>query len=301
MRPRFTSLSDPEALRSLVQNLREAVYITNPRGDILDGNPAFFTLIGVRSLEDLQSYGANELVLDPARRLAQLELLERQGWSRDFELQIVRPDGALLTVLDTSYAVTDPESGEVVYHGMLVDITGRKKMEEELRQQSMRDPLTGCYNRRYLAEMDAEMSPSEGNWGVLYIDIDHFKHYNDTHGHAMGDNTLIRMSRFLMRQVRAEEPVIRVGGDEFVILLRGASEAQTMMVAQRMQAAALRTAPVPFSLGWAARQPSENLMNTMHRADQNLLAVRVIVRTPTRLPGSVSGDEPPSGPSRVVG
>jgi diguanylate cyclase (GGDEF)-like protein/PAS domain S-box-containing protein len=292
MSPRFRSLNDPESLRSLVNNLREAIYITNARGEILDGNPAFFQLIGVRSVEDVQNYSANELVLDPARRLAQLELIERQGWSRDFELQIVRPDGVLLTVLDTSYAVTDPESGEVVYHGMLVDITGRKKMEEELRQQSMRDPLTGCYNRRYLAEMDVEMSPSDGNWGTLYIDIDHFKHYNDTHGHAMGDNTLIRMSRFLMRQVRAEEPVIRVGGDEFVILLRGASEAQTIMVAQRMQAAALRTAPVPFSLGWASRQPSENLMSTMHRADQNLLAVRVIVRTPTRLPGAVPGEDP---------
>jgi GGDEF domain-containing protein len=82
--------------------------------------------------------------------------------------------------------------------------------------------------------------------------------------------------------------VIRVGGDEFVILLRGASEAQTMMVAQRMQAAALRTAPVPFSLGWASRQPEENLMGTVHRADQNLLAVRVIERTPTRILGAVS-------------
>lgn len=291
MSDRFRSLTDVESLRSFVINLREAIYITNNRGEILDGNPAFFALIGVRSLDDLQSYGANELVLDPARRMAQLELIERQGWSRDFELQIVRPDGALLTVLDTSYAVKDPDTGEMLFHGMLVDITGRKKMEEELRQQSMRDPLTGCYNRRYLAEMDEELSPSDGNWGCLFIDIDHFKHYNDTHGHAMGDNTLIRMSRFLMRQVRAEEPVIRVGGDEFVILLRGASEAQTMMVAQRMQAAALRTAPVPFSLGWASREPSENLMSTMHRADQNLLAVRVIVRTPTRLPGVVPGEE----------
>jgi diguanylate cyclase (GGDEF)-like protein/PAS domain S-box-containing protein len=291
MSARYRSLADAESLRSFVVNLREAIYITNGRGEILDGNPAFFALIGVRSLDDVQNYGANELVLDPARRLAQLELIERQGWSRDFELQIVRPDGGLLTVLDTSYAVEDKDSGEILYHGMLVDITGRKKMEEELRQQSMRDPLTGCFNRRYLSEMDEELSPSDGAWGTLFIDIDHFKTYNDTHGHAMGDNTLIRMSRFLMRQVRAEEPVIRVGGDEFVILLRGASEAQTMMVAQRMQSAALRTAPVPFSLGWASRQPSENLMSTMHRADQNLLAVRVIVRTPTRLPGVVSGEE----------
>ena len=282
MTPSYRSLDDADSLRSLVKNLREAIYITNARGDILDGNPAFFNLLGVRSLAVMQSYGANELVVNPARRLTEIELVEKEGFARDFELQLVRPDGVLITVLDTVYAVHDSESDETLYHGMLVDITARKRMEEELRQQSMRDPLTGCFNRRYLAELDEEMSPSDSPWGCLFIDIDHFKHYNDTHGHQMGDNTLIRMSRFLMRQVRAEEPVIRVGGDEFVIVLRGASEAQAMMVAQRMQASALRTAPVPFSLGWASRQPAEKLMGTMHRADQNLLAVRVIERTPVR-------------------
>ncbi len=293
MSPRFRSLTDADSLRSFVQNLREAIYITNERGEVLDGNPAFFALLGVRSVDDLQNYSANELILDPARRLQQLEQLERDGFVRDFELQIVRPDGAVLTVLDTVYAVRDQEQDEVLLHGMLVDITQRKQMEEELRQQSMRDPLTGCYNRRYLAELDAELSDSDAIWGCLYIDIDHFKHYNDTHGHTMGDNTLIRMSRFLMRQVRAEEPVMRVGGDEFVILLRGASEAQAAMVAKRMQAAALRTAPVPFSLGWASRQAQESLLNTMHRADQNLLAVRVIERTPTRITGAVLRQDEP--------
>ncbi len=282
MTPSYRSLDDADSLRSLVKNLREAIYITNARGEILDGNPAFFSMLGVRSMVDLQNYGANELVVNPARRLTEIELVEREGYARDFELQLVRPDGVLLTVLDTVYGVLDPDSGEMLYHGILVDITQRKRMEDDLRQQSMRDPLTGCFNRRYLAEMDEELTPSDSPWGCLFIDIDHFKTYNDTHGHQMGDNTLIRMSRFLMRQVRAEEPVIRVGGDEFVIVLRGASEAQTMMVAQRMQASALRTAPVPFSLGWASRQPAENLMGTMHRADQNLLAVRVIERTPVR-------------------
>ena len=288
---RFRSLDDPEALRSFVKNLREAIYITNSRGDVLDANPAFFALLGVRSLADLQQYGANELVVDPSRRLQQMEQIERDGFVRDFELQLVRPDGGLLTVLDSLFAVHDAVNDETLYHGMLVDITQRKRMEDELRQQSMRDPLTGCFNRRYLAEIDEEMSRGDGPWGCLFIDIDHFKQYNDDYGHQMGDNTLIRMSRFLMRQVRAEEPVVRVGGDEFVIVMRGASEAQTMMVAQRMQAAALRTAPVPFSLGWASRQSSENLMNTMHRADQNLLAVRVIERTPTRITGAVIKDE----------
>ncbi|HRN53666.1 MAG TPA: sensor domain-containing diguanylate cyclase, partial [Gemmatimonadaceae bacterium] len=257
---RFRSLQDTDALRSLVANLREAIYITDARGNVLDANPAFFQLMGVRGLEDLQAYGANEMVVDPSRRLAEMDLVERDGFVRDFELQLVRPDGAILTVLDTMYALREDGSGDTIYHGILVDITQRKQMEEELRQQSVRDPLTGCYNRRHLSDLDAILSPGDESWGCLFIDIDHFKQYNDTHGHQMGDNTLIRMSRFLMRQVRAEEPVVRVGGDEFVIVLRGARQQQVENVAERMRIAALRTAPVPFSLGWAVREPGESLM-----------------------------------------
>lgn len=288
---RFRSLHDPESLRSFVENLREAIYITDRRGNVLDANPAFFQMMGVRSVDDLRSFGANEMVVDPSKRLAELELLERDGFVRDFELQLLRPDGGLLTVLDTMFSVKDETTGEQLFHGILVDITQRKQMEEELRQKSMRDPLTGCYNRRHLAELDETMSSTDESWGCVFIDIDHFKSYNDEHGHQMGDNTLIRMSRFLMRQVRAEEPVVRVGGDEFVIVLRGAAQQQAEMVAERMRQAALRTAPVPFSLGWAVREPGETLMSTMNRADQALLAVRVIQRTPTRFGNSVDGDD----------
>ena len=290
---RFRSLQDADALRSLVANLREAIYITDARGNVLDANPAFFQLMGVRGIEDLQAYGANEMVVDPSRRLAEMDLVERHGFVRDFELQLVRPDGAILTVLDTMYALREDGSGDTIYHGILVDITQRKHMEEELRQQSVRDPLTGCYNRRHLSDLDAVLSPGDESWGCLFIDIDHFKQYNDQHGHQMGDNTLIRMSRFLMRQVRAEEPVVRVGGDEFVIVLRGARQQQVENVAERMRIAALRTAPVPFSLGFAVREPGESLMSTMNRADLNLLNVRVIERTPTRLtPLQERGDQP---------
>lgn len=294
---RFRSLADADSLRSFVANLREAIYITNSRGDVLDANPAFFTLLGVRSLDDLRSYGTNEMVVDPSRRVAELDQIERDGFVRDFELQLVRPDGSLLTVLDTAYSVVDPETKEMLFHGILVDISSRKAMEEVLRQQSVRDPLTGCFNRRHLSDLDEQMSPSDGPWGCVFIDIDHFKQYNDEHGHQMGDNTLIRMSRFLMRQVRAEEPVIRVGGDEFVIVLRGAREAECRMVVDRMRAAALRTAPVPFSLGYAYRQPGENLNSTIHRADQNLLEVRVIERTPTRIISAVGQTDELESPS----
>jgi diguanylate cyclase (GGDEF)-like protein/PAS domain S-box-containing protein len=287
--PGFSSLDDPGSLRALVQNLREGIYITNARGEILDANPAFLGMLGVASVEALDSYGMGDMVVDPARRLQELELLDRHGAVREFELQIVRPDGKIRTVLDTTYSCRDPRTHEVFYHGILVDISARKEQEDELREQSIRDPLTGCYNRRYLADIERRLASPDAAWACIFIDIDHFKQYNDVHGHQMGDNTLIRMSRFLMRQVRAEEPVVRIGGDEFLIVLEGAGEAHVEMVARRLQLAALRTAPVPFSLGWAARGFREPFQQTMHRADQKLLAVRVVDRSAER--GGKKGNE----------
>ncbi len=278
----FSSLDDPLSLRTLVKKLREGIYITNERGEILDANPAFLEMLGVSHLDDLLSYGLSDMVVDPSRRIQELELLDRDGAVREFELQILRPDGAVRTVLDTTYTCKDPASGEVFYHGILVDISSRKEHEDVLREQSIRDPLTGCYNRRYLADVDRRLVNPDTAWSCIFIDIDHFKQYNDLHGHQMGDHTLIRMSRFLMRQVRAEEAVVRIGGDEFLIVLEGAAEVHAEQVGRRLQVAALRTAPVPFSLGWASRKPGESFQQTMHRADQNLLAVRVIERTGDR-------------------
>jgi diguanylate cyclase (GGDEF)-like protein/PAS domain S-box-containing protein len=229
----LASLDAAASLRAFVQNLREGIYIANVRGDILDANPAFLSMLGVTAVDDLALYGLSDMIVDPARRLLELEALDREGAVREFELQIVRPDGGMRTVLDTTYTCVDPENGELYFHGIFVDISSRKQQEDSLREQSVRDPLTGCYNRRYLGDVDQRLSDTGAAWSCIFIDIDHFKQYNDTHGHQMGDNVLIRMSRFLMRQVRAEEAVVRIGGDEFLIVLEGAGDAHVEMVARR--------------------------------------------------------------------
>ncbi|HUE89021.1 MAG TPA: sensor domain-containing diguanylate cyclase [Vicinamibacterales bacterium] len=281
MRVGDRTLDDPEILREFVRNLREGIYISSTSGRILDANPAFLEMIGVGSIDELDSVPAQALVAHPEQRQRELELLERDGTVREFELLIRRVDGELRTVLDTTYVFSDPITGERRYHGILVDITARKQLESQLIELSIRDPLTGCYNRRYLAEAQKRMltHPNE-HWGCIFMDIDHFKQYNDRHGHQSGDDVLVKMSRFLMRQVRAEEAVVRIGGDEFVILLRGDQGSYTESVAKRLQVAALRTAPVPFSLGWAVREPGEVLERMLGRADANLLEVRVIERAP---------------------
>jgi diguanylate cyclase (GGDEF)-like protein/PAS domain S-box-containing protein len=285
-RSRFRSLADPETLSRIVQNLGEGIYITNTKGEILDANAAFLRIFGVPSLDALKEYRVSDFV-DAEIRRREVALLEREGSIRDRELQITRPDGAVRTVLDTWYSNIDPETGEAVFHGILVDITSRKQLENQLIEQSIRDPLTGCYNRRHLATLYSEPRDASKEWGCIYVDIDHFKQYNDRHGHASGDSVLVKMSRFLMRHVRAEEPVIRMGGDEFLIALFDTNAAETEQIAHRLEQAGSERGPVSFSLGWATREQGEKLEATVNRADRQLIKVRVVKR-----PGSYTRRTP---------
>lgn len=97
------------------------------------------------------------------------------------------------------------------------------RLREALRAQSTKDSLTGLYNRRYLQEMlEREIRRairSEQALGILILDLDHFKNFNDTYGHEAGDAVLREASSFLLRSVRAEDFVCRYGGEEFVVVL----------------------------------------------------------------------------------
>jgi diguanylate cyclase (GGDEF)-like protein/PAS domain S-box-containing protein len=274
-RERYRSLSDPESLRHFAHHLREAIYITSVDGRILDGNPAFLAMVGATSIEDLASRHAADLLAEPAERQRQLDRIRRDGAVRDYELVIRTLGGELRTVVDSCYLVRDPDTGEEFCHGMLMDITARKLLEAQLTAMSTHDSLTGALNRHCLAGIEAEfaLAPDEP-WGCLFVDIDAFKQYNDQFGHRQGDLVLVRLVRFLMRHVRAEEPVIRMGGDEFVVLLRGAGAESTRGVADRLREAADTTAPVPFSLGCATRRPGESLQELVDRADRGLITVR---------------------------
>jgi diguanylate cyclase (GGDEF)-like protein/PAS domain S-box-containing protein len=272
---RFRSLSDPHTLSELALRLKEGIYITTLDGEIIDANPAFLEMFGVDSLDDLKGQRTSDFV-KPEVRAREMALLEREGSVRDIEFQLTRRDGEIRTVVDSAFLSVDPETGEKYCHGILVDITHRKELQTQLLELSIRDPLTGCYNRRYLNTVtrQCEAQP-KGEWGCIYLDIDHFKQYNDKNGHAEGDAVLVKMARFLMRHVRAEEAVVRVGGDEFLVVLCDSDLDQTDHVAARLRAAAPTSAPGAFSMGWAARKNEESFEETMTRADRRLLAVRV--------------------------
>lgn len=280
--PRWTpssSLSSPDTLRDLVLNLREGVYITGADGEILDANPAMLAMFGVRSTGELRRRKVQEWI-DPLQRAQEHAILKERGVVRDFEFTFRRPGGEVRTVIDTAFESRDRRTGRTLYCGILIDITERKRLERQLVEMGQRDPLTGCFNRRYLAQF--ETACRERGWACIVIDVDHFKAYNDRHGHERGDQVLVRMGRFLGGLCRASDAVVRLGGDEFMILLSGSRGPGTSRVVRRLVRAARGGGPVPLSLGWASRWRAERLEQTMARADRRLIAVRVAARAEHR-------------------
>jgi len=115
------------------------------------------------------------------------------------------------------------------------------KLRETLSNRSIRDPLTGLFNRRYLEEsLERELFRALRNresLGTLMLDLDHFKRFNDTFGHKTGDELLKQMGEFLVANPRGEDIACRYGGDEFTLILPGANLEAARRRAEKLEEA----------------------------------------------------------------
>lgn len=112
-------------------------------------------------------------------------------------------------------------------------------LQNELRYQSLRDPLTGLFNRRYLQEsLTKEINRAHRKQqfiGVMMLDIDHFKRFNDTYGHSAGDHVLQQVTSYIMLEIRQYDIACRYGGEELVLILPDASIEKTIMRAEEIR------------------------------------------------------------------
>ncbi len=115
------------------------------------------------------------------------------------------------------------------------------ELREVLRHQSLRDPLTGLFNRRYVEaalEQEVQRAARESQpFSVLMMDVDHFKRFNDTHGHEAGDEVLRAIARLLGQQIRGSDVASRIGGEELLVLLPGAGADGARKRADELRAA----------------------------------------------------------------
>lgn len=153
---------------------------------------------------------------------------------------------------------------------------------------SMRDPLTGLFNRRYLEEtMPRELARTRRtgqSMGVIVLDLDHFKKLNDAHGHQVGDLVLQRMGELLHNSTRGDDIACRMGGEEFALILPGAEPEGTRYRAESIRAAfanirfnyeGLAVGPFTLSAGVAMLSPDvPDWSHTIRQADRALYAAK---------------------------
>jgi len=177
-------------------------------------------------------------ILDPQRSI----LCEHVHHTHPYTCLPMMAHGEVLALLHVSpqHDTTNDEAMAEEHYALLRLFTepialavSNLKLRESLRQQSIRDPLTGLFNRRYLEESLAiEIERAKRNtlsFSIIMIDLDHFKRFNDTHGHEAGDAVLQALGGFLHRNVRGGDIACRYGGEEFTLVLPGT----TLEVAQQ--------------------------------------------------------------------
>ncbi|MGR3636530.1 MAG: GGDEF domain-containing protein [Shimia sp.] len=148
---------------------------------------------------------------------------------------------------------------------------------EELRQASQRDHLTGIYNRQFLVGQLGSIGGTQPAV-MLMADIDHFKRINDTYGHFAGDQVITYVANCLAEHCRDGDVVSRFGGEEFAVVMIGASQEHGLNAAERMRQAVAqanlvfdgRRVPITISIGVAARHGSQDANDVLHAADNAL-------------------------------
>lgn len=158
------------------------------------------------------------------------------GYSQEFRCTTI--DGEIRWLReDVRIERTGPKRWRLV--GVCTDVTELKRAEEALRHQVIRDPLTGLFNRRYMEEsLERELhrAARQGEQlGIMMLDLDHFKQFNDLHGHLAGDAMLRSLGAFLQSHVRAEDIVCRYGGEEFTLILPSSSLEDTRRRAEQLR------------------------------------------------------------------
>lgn len=229
----------------------EGVFYTSPQGAIHAVNPAFERITGYGAAEVL---GENPRVLSSGRHDNEFyqdfwsELLE-QGYHNG-EVFNRRKNGQLYLQWLSIKMVQDAQDQVVAYVSAISDVSKREREKKQLEELAYRDQLTGLPNRRWLEEQVshalAAKSQDGTGLGILFMDLDKFKPINDELGHEIGDKVLQIVAQRLQGCLHHDQVVARIGGDEFVVLLKNAgSELDAEETANRM----LACISAPIALG----------------------------------------------------
>jgi diguanylate cyclase (GGDEF)-like protein/PAS domain S-box-containing protein len=211
-----------ERFKQLFDRNPAGEYRANAAGGILDCNDACAKLFGFASRAEFMAHGISELYGADSEWQTLVARLRDLGSITNFEISVQRVDGTEVWVLMNATLITDGK-GHPTIAATLVDITDRKRAEEEVRYLSHHDVLTGLPNRALFKDrLTIALNYAHragGQLAVLCLDLDRFNVVNEAFGREGGDELLRQVSERLKTCVRQEDSMARVGDDEFTLLI----------------------------------------------------------------------------------
>lgn len=242
-----------EKYRGIFENALEGIFQTTIDGRYLSANPTLAKIYGydspqqlIENIVDIET----QLYVDRKRRSDFINLLEENDKVSNFEYEAYRKDGSIIWVSENCRAVRDSRGNLLYYEGTVENITERKQAEDKLLQNAFYDSLTGLLNRAAFMEklheslFHARQIPT-ALFAVLFIDLDRFKVINDSLGHQLGDQLLIKLSKRLKNCIREKDALARLSGDEFALLIEDVRAlAEVTEISDRIQ----KAFTLPFKL-----------------------------------------------------
>ncbi len=307
----FQSMSSEIRYRRLFESAQDGILILDAEtGMIEDVNPYLINMLGYSRQEFIEKrlweVGAFKDVKANKRAF---QALQKNEYIRYEDLPLRAKDGRLMQVEFVSNVYV--AGSERVIQCNIRDVTKRSQAKHALletqallRKQSVRDHLTGLFNRRYLDEtLDRELLRAKRNGasvGIILLDVDRFKLYNDVSGHAAGDAILRELANLMLANVRGEDIPSRYGGDEFTVVM---PDAPLEVTRQRAELIGRRVAkfnipfdgrilePITLSIGVAAYPDNgSNREELLKAADIALYRAKHLGRGRVMVAGQESSD-----------
>lgn len=275
--------------RTVLENISDGVYVCDPNRRIVYWNSAAERITGYPASDVQGSSCADGILMhvdDTGTSLCEegcpVSATLADGRSREVHAYLHHQAGHRVPVLIRTSPVFGPDGSVESVIETFSDnsaLVHALRRVDELSLQTETDPLTGVGNRRSMAaKLDAcvgDKRRTKANTGILFVDIDHFKQVNDTHGHDAGDRALKMVAQTIKHNLRAADSVARWGGEEFVVLLvnvdreslAATAEKLRMLVESSYLALNGSDLRVTISLGATLLRPGDTRESLVARAD----------------------------------
>jgi diguanylate cyclase (GGDEF)-like protein/PAS domain S-box-containing protein len=295
-------LAEREArLRALFDHAAVGQMLISPDGLILRANRTAERLFGMGSGELLGRDPLDLATPEDQTRIRELgrAILSGERDSGDLEMQFDLADGVTIRLLTSVGVVRDSARRALYLTAVIQDVTERRRAEQRLADLAHYDPVTGLANRTLLdLRLEGALAGSDGEIGVLFVDLDGFKVVNDTFGHAVGDLLLAAIAERIRNATRPVDTTARFGGDEFVVVAPVERTADLEALAERLLETIRapfevegRTVQIDMSVGVAVGAPGTAVASALlHEADLAMYRAKAAGGSRWMLHGGDGGD-----------